>query len=149
MRDAKRINDVLSVIGTVWVKNPDLRLGQLICNAVPENKNLYNLEEYELVQYLLEHYKQCFKKETDATTENENKTTNKINESVSSDKNTNAPSIRIKELDEFLTYQSEFNTVVMDSIRSLIFSNPFACSTDKLEHLEWNNYKIKKLKGDN
>lgn len=35
MRDPDRIRDVLDAIRRVWEKYPDLRLGQLILNAVP------------------------------------------------------------------------------------------------------------------
>jgi uncharacterized protein YihD (DUF1040 family) len=34
MRDPARIDQVLDVLRRVWTKNPDLRLGQLIVNAV-------------------------------------------------------------------------------------------------------------------
>ena len=34
MRDPRRIDEVLLAIGEIWEKDPDLRLGQLIINAV-------------------------------------------------------------------------------------------------------------------
>lgn len=34
MRDPKRIKEILGVIEQVWTKNPDLRLMQLLLNAV-------------------------------------------------------------------------------------------------------------------
>ena len=34
MRDPARIDDVLAALRTAWVESPDLRLGQLIVNAV-------------------------------------------------------------------------------------------------------------------
>lgn len=143
MRDAKRINDVLSVIGTVWIKYPDLRLGQLICNAVPESKNLYNLEEYELIQYLLNHYKDCFKSEAETKTE-ETDTSNK--ESTSGETKPTATTVSIKELDDLIYYQSEFNKEIIASLHSLIFSNPFACTPTRMENLECINQKISELK---
>ena len=39
--------DVLSSIVKVWRKNPQLRLGQLICNAIPE-KELYHISNEKL-----------------------------------------------------------------------------------------------------
>ena len=35
---------MLAELKKVWEKHPDLRLGQLICNIVPENK-LYYVED--------------------------------------------------------------------------------------------------------
>jgi len=38
MRDPARIDDVLAALRAAWVESPDLRLGQLIVNAVrPSN----------------------------------------------------------------------------------------------------------------
>jgi hypothetical protein len=37
MRDAERIDPVLSKISAIWKKYPDLRLGQLIVNLLPSN----------------------------------------------------------------------------------------------------------------
>lgn len=146
MRDVKRINDILSIIGTIWARYPDLRLGQLICNAVPKEKDLYQLEEYELVQYLLNHYKDCFKSEEEINT----KDTNKLNEKATSTENkSRSATVRIKELDDLINYQSEFNEAVISSLRSLIFSNPFACTPTIMETLECNNRKITELKEGN
>jgi len=33
MRDAERIGPMLQALGEAWMKNPDLRLGQLVNNA--------------------------------------------------------------------------------------------------------------------
>jgi hypothetical protein len=35
MRDPARIDRILGLLGEVWTKNPDLRLGQLVVNALP------------------------------------------------------------------------------------------------------------------
>lgn len=38
MRDPKRIDDILSLIGEIWRDSPDLRLGQLILNVLGSPK---------------------------------------------------------------------------------------------------------------
>jgi uncharacterized protein YihD (DUF1040 family) len=58
MRDPKRIHEMLRVISKVWYKNPDLRLGQLILNAVTINPNLYYMEDEQLLEYLKKTYKE-------------------------------------------------------------------------------------------
>lgn len=48
MRDPKRITDTLSRIAVAWEKNPDIRLGQLLLNAVRPDGNAYRIrEEYD------------------------------------------------------------------------------------------------------
>lgn len=42
MRDPKRIDRVLKLLKIYWTKYPDLRLGQILGNAVPSVKG-YNL----------------------------------------------------------------------------------------------------------
>lgn len=38
MRDPERIDDILDLVRQVWLQDPDLRLGQIIVNAVrPRN----------------------------------------------------------------------------------------------------------------
>lgn len=49
MRDPKRINKCLRKIKEIWSKHPDLRLGQLIVNAVPEIY-LYHIEDDVLIE---------------------------------------------------------------------------------------------------
>lgn len=51
MRDPERIDTVLAVIRRYWQAYPDLRLGQLILNAVPEAV-LYYREDEDLVTAL-------------------------------------------------------------------------------------------------
>lgn len=55
MRDPKRISIVLKAIKEIWAKNPDLRLGQLICN-VARDPVVYYLEDDELVNMLYAFY---------------------------------------------------------------------------------------------
>jgi hypothetical protein len=55
MRDPGRIEKVLAAIHEAWLENPDLRLGQLLINAVrpadpcPE---LYSIEDTKLLRKL-------------------------------------------------------------------------------------------------
>lgn len=49
MRDKRRINKALRTIKKIWKKYPDLRLGQLIVNAVPEIY-LYHIEDDVLIE---------------------------------------------------------------------------------------------------
>ena len=41
MRDVNRIEPMLEELKCVWEQYPDLRLGQLICDIVPEDKPYY------------------------------------------------------------------------------------------------------------
>lgn len=54
-RDPDRIDDVLKTIRDIWEKQPDLRLGQLILNAIHED-NLYYTEDDALVDALEDMY---------------------------------------------------------------------------------------------
>ncbi len=58
MRDPQRIKQVLDTIEKIWVKHPDLRLGQLIQNLVSsKNANyIYYMEDEELIKRLQEDY---------------------------------------------------------------------------------------------
>lgn len=56
MRDAKRIPNILGVIQKIWEEYPDLRLGQLLLNAVNESA-LYYMEDDEIINYLINTYK--------------------------------------------------------------------------------------------
>jgi len=51
MRDPNRIYDVLDMVGALWQKNPDMRLGQLLINISGLNDihDLFNLEDDKLV----------------------------------------------------------------------------------------------------
>ena len=55
MRDPRRIKKVLAALRAVWEDNPDMRLGQLICNAVREDM-LYYIEDDTLVKALEKFY---------------------------------------------------------------------------------------------
>jgi hypothetical protein len=54
MRDRNRIPMVLSRLGVLWGRYPDLRLGQLILNCFPSDnpKPLYMIEDAELISAL-------------------------------------------------------------------------------------------------
>lgn len=49
MRDPKRIRPMLEVIANVWEKNPDWRLGQLLCNAWGHHRDMFFPEDDELL----------------------------------------------------------------------------------------------------
>lgn len=55
MRDPGRIKKILAALRAVWEENPDMRLGQLICNAVREDM-LYYIEDDTLVKALEKYY---------------------------------------------------------------------------------------------
>lgn len=55
MRNPDRIDEVLNTISRVWKKYPDLRLGQLIINVVPEDR-IYNVEDDVLENKIKERY---------------------------------------------------------------------------------------------
>lgn len=45
MRDPKRIKRILKRVEEIWTKNPDLRLTQLIMNALSMNSDPYYIED--------------------------------------------------------------------------------------------------------
>ena len=54
MRDPKRIPEVLKWIKKIWVKHPDLRLGQLLqATTLIRHSDLYYVEDNELVGDLI------------------------------------------------------------------------------------------------
>ena len=55
MRDPNRIDGVLQAIKDIWVKCPDMRLGQLIGNVL-EGPSLYYVEDDGLVSALKDMY---------------------------------------------------------------------------------------------
>ena len=55
MRDPDRISDVLDRLKEIWLKYPDLRLGQLIGNVL-QDPVLYYIEDKELVDRLDNYY---------------------------------------------------------------------------------------------
>lgn len=56
MRDPKRIIKILDLIKKIWIKNPDLRLCQLIGNCFEAGDNYYK-EDNNLEKRLREIYK--------------------------------------------------------------------------------------------
>ena len=56
MRDPKRIGRMLGLIGEIWIKHSDLRLTQLIMNALKMNQDPYYVEDDKL-EKALEKYK--------------------------------------------------------------------------------------------
>lgn len=58
MRDPERIDKILNTIRLIWTDCPDLRLGQLIVNAVGLETDLFNIEDdilnRELIMFGLE-----------------------------------------------------------------------------------------------
>lgn len=55
MRPKNRIDKILNELSVVWKKNPDLRLGQLICNVL-QDPQLYYIEDDDLIDYLKKYY---------------------------------------------------------------------------------------------
>lgn len=59
MRDHNRIKVILNLLEQIWKENPDLRLGQIISNAVPSpgvmndyELYLFNYEDDKLIEDL-------------------------------------------------------------------------------------------------
>ncbi len=44
MRDPKRIDEMCEQLKKLWKLQPDIRLGQLVCNTLPQ-KNLFYVED--------------------------------------------------------------------------------------------------------
>ena len=55
MRDPKRIDVILTALGNIWHKYPDMRLGQLIGNVL-EGPSLYYVEDSGLINALKDAY---------------------------------------------------------------------------------------------
>ena len=49
MRDPERIGEILDTLEIIWFDNPDLRLGQLILNAIRNEQHLYEIEDEKLI----------------------------------------------------------------------------------------------------
>ena len=56
MRDPTRIDRILDSLRDIWKKNPDLRLGQLICNVVSESI-IYFVEDEAMIEAVEKYYK--------------------------------------------------------------------------------------------
>jgi hypothetical protein len=57
MRDPQRIKPIISLIEEIWNKAPDLRLTQLIMNALGVNYDPYYIEDDDLEKALNEYNK--------------------------------------------------------------------------------------------
>ena len=60
MRDPKRIETVLSMLRGIWLKEPDLRLGQLVVIATRPKQScpeVFHIEDDALLQGLSEYAK--------------------------------------------------------------------------------------------
>lgn len=55
-RQTKRIEPTFDAIKKLWYRYPDLRLGQLLTNVVPQGKDLFYVEEDELMEYIEAYY---------------------------------------------------------------------------------------------
>lgn len=53
MKDPKRIEKILAIIREIWYANPDLRLTQLIMNALLMKSDPYYVEDEHLEQMLI------------------------------------------------------------------------------------------------
>jgi len=53
MRDPKRIDIILETIKTIWEASPDLRLAQIIMNAIGHPGDPYYYEDDDLLEKLL------------------------------------------------------------------------------------------------
>lgn len=56
-RDPKRISKTLNILKQIWKMNPDLRLGQLILNAINE-EDLYYIEDDKILEKIVSTYSQ-------------------------------------------------------------------------------------------
>ncbi|MBM4137342.1 MAG: hypothetical protein FJ241_11000 [Nitrospira sp.] len=65
MRDPKRIFRIMKLISKIWKANPDLRLSQLLLNAIREDMFTYWLEDDNLENALKYTYNIYCKKDND------------------------------------------------------------------------------------
>lgn len=54
MRDANRIEKIISKIGMIWLENPDLRFGQLVSNLFYKmgHNDMFYVDDDELEKFL-------------------------------------------------------------------------------------------------
>ena len=62
MRDPKRLEPMLQLIRDIWYTQPDIRLTQLIMNALKMNQDPYYVEDDKLFEALKE-YKELTRRE--------------------------------------------------------------------------------------
>lgn len=58
MRDPERIDRILNLVDAIWQRYPDLRLTQLLLNAMPtgmDESQVYNFDDDRLEACLLQH----------------------------------------------------------------------------------------------
>lgn len=55
MRDPERIDKILDDIKSIWKRHPDMRLGQLICNVIPETY-IYFVEDDSMIEAVNKYY---------------------------------------------------------------------------------------------
>jgi len=48
MRDPGRINRILALLRRHWLRNPDLRLGQIVINATPDGMDPFYVEDDDI-----------------------------------------------------------------------------------------------------
>ena len=60
MRDPERIKRILELIEKIWTTSPDLRLTQLIMNALEMNFDPYYVEDDKLEEALNNYYKKYY-----------------------------------------------------------------------------------------
>ena len=56
MRDPERIDAFLERLRKIWMRNPDLRFGQLVLNVSENIPLLYNIEDDEFIKKMEKHY---------------------------------------------------------------------------------------------
>jgi hypothetical protein len=56
MREPNRIPIIIERLRLLWIKHPDLRLGQLIENMVPRDQRLYFIEDVDLIEMMEDGY---------------------------------------------------------------------------------------------
>jgi len=55
-RPTERIKSTLDTIHGLWACFPDLRLGQLLTNVLPQGVDIFYVEEEDLKRYINEYY---------------------------------------------------------------------------------------------
>ena len=50
MKDPKRIQLVIETIRGIWYQYPDMRLGQLICNCLDSETDVFYVEDHVLIE---------------------------------------------------------------------------------------------------
>lgn len=52
MRDTRRISVMLDLLGQIWVKCPDMRLGQILVNATGHTEDMFHIEDTQVIEDL-------------------------------------------------------------------------------------------------